>query len=281
VSQGWGHLTIDGVAFGNSSATPVMQEAIFLQWCNGATITNCWFEGTYAVADIVLGNIGYGGSGINIVGNVICNSNSAQTSGVYSIQILDVHDWTISGNRIGGIGTVANNVYINNQGSGGNLGVNQIMPNSIVQVQDASVLTENTIIDQNGNQIGFMPLALPTMDLQAVGTAQTVTVSTNVNAGQLLYLSSAGTYLNASATSAATMNVIGMATQTVSSGNTCVILTHGYFMNTAWSWSPIGSGVYLYCSTTGQLTATAPSSAGNVVQWCATPITSNIVLFNI
>jgi hypothetical protein len=125
-------------------------------------------------------------------------------------------------------------------------------------------------------------VALPTGDLQIGDNSKTmlITVTTNVNAGQLLYLSNSGTYLNASATSITTMLPVGMATQTVTAGSLVRMLVYGTIKMTSWSWATVGSGTPLYVSTTGVLTSTAPTATGNIDFPCAYPVSSNTVFFS-
>jgi parallel beta-helix repeat protein len=113
-----------------------------------------------------------------------------------------------------------------------------------------------------------------------MGQVLTATVSSAMNAGQLVYLSTTQTYLNASATSISTMLPIGLTTQSAALNAKCVILQQGYLNMPSWNWTTLGSGTPLYCSTTGVLTTTYPAATGNIDYPCAYPIAATIIHFS-
>jgi hypothetical protein len=82
------------------------------------------------------------------------------------------------------------------------------------------------------------------------------------DSGDLYYLNSSGTWVKADASAAVTST--GMLAIALGSSPTSGMLIKGFY-NTAFSLT-IGDEVYISSSTAGDMTATAPSGAGDVVR---------------
>lgn len=117
----------------------------------------------------------------------------------------------------------------------------------------------------------------PSSNQTAVGITSLKTVDTNtVGFGSLLILSSDGNYDEANAGSSSTMPCTAMA---LSAGTgSLTVLKQGYVRDDSWSWTP---GSILYVDTTaGQITSTAPSGSGEVVQIIGNAESSTVIYFN-
>jgi len=87
---------------------------------------------------------------------------------------------------------------------------------------------------------------------------------------KLVYRGTLGTWLLADADALTTMPPLGITLEAIPMGNKGRILMNGYVADTSWSWTVGGSAGKIYASeTAGELTQTAPSTEGNVVQCVA------------
>jgi hypothetical protein len=113
-----------------------------------------------------------------------------------------------------------------------------------------------------------------TLTGSGVGTAGSVAVSgftadtAGVAAGNALYISTASKVLGTIATSIAAASAVGFSDATATSGVALNIVTQGVVTPTLQTseaaWTP-GAAVYLSATEAGKVTATAPSTAGQVV----------------
>ena len=117
----------------------------------------------------------------------------------------------------------------------------------------------------------------PDADHTVSGITADVTVDVNATGiGALLYVASDGNYEEADADAAATMPATAIAMET--GIGTKEVLTHGYFRDDTWAWTP---GQLLYASTTaGAITATAPSGTGDQVQVIGYAVSADVIYFN-
>ena len=94
----------------------------------------------------------------------------------------------------------------------------------------------------------------------------------------LVYVHSDGKVKEADADAAGTMPVIGIAVNDIANEADGTILLHGYVRVNSWNWTP---GQLLYASTTtGGITATAPSGSGDQVQVVAVAVNADTIYFN-
>jgi hypothetical protein len=94
---------------------------------------------------------------------------------------------------------------------------------------------------------------------------------TGVNAGatiaqwEAVYMGSGGEWLLADATDDTAAPCRGLAAAAGTDNNPMTVVTEGVIRNDAWNWTTLGAPIYL-STTTGGLTQTAPSAAGEIVQ---------------
>lgn len=118
-------------------------------------------------------------------------------------------------------------------------------------------------------------LALP--DHGYSGTTIQDTVDDPVSFGEVLFLSSTGWRL-ADADATSTMPGIALAVEANSSGSTPRLLLKGIVRDDSWAFT---KGDRLYVDTTsGQITATAPSGSGDIVQTIGFALSATKVLFD-
>jgi hypothetical protein len=115
--------------------------------------------------------------------------------------------------------------------------------------------------------------------LEAAFGLQSALFDSTTAAGAPLYVSSSGHVERANAGALATSDVVGLAYEAVTSGQTGQYLQNGFLTLADWS-AIIGSANltagtrYFLDTTTGQLTATAPSTIGQVVVWVGTAVST-------
>lgn len=94
---------------------------------------------------------------------------------------------------------------------------------------------------------------------------------------KLVYRGADSLWYLADADAAATMPVLGITMGAIPANRKGEILLWGYIGDTSWTWT---AGLEIYASTTpGELTHTAPSGAGDIVQVVAVAITATIIDF--
>ena len=121
------------------------------------------------------------------------------------------------------------------------------------------------------------------VNLCFTGASIYATVGEDVAIGDILYLKSDGKFWKADADVAGTTNgLVVLATTTILTNASGVLLTNGYIKNTSWSFTP---GVPLYISATpGNATTTAPTSArlvgyaysSNIINFHPEPLSSGL-----
>jgi len=128
-----------------------------------------------------------------------------------------------------------------------------------------------------GTNPGGIPLNTPINDLTGTGVTSYGTVDANsTGVGAALYIASDGNYEEADADAVTTMPCVALALET-GTGNKKILL-QGYIRNNSWTWTP--GGQIFISPTTGLLTQTSPSVAGQQVQIVGYAIKSNTVFFN-
>jgi parallel beta-helix repeat protein len=166
-----------------------------------------------------------------------------------------------------GIANTADCSFINNEASGN--GGNQIY------------------MGDGGNGLNYFSEnnILGTLDLQGTYTwdaqCASVTVGQNVAAGDVLFYNSTG-YFDANAVSSATLpteGVFGIATEAVSSGEVCTVVTAGQFNLPTWTWN-VNLPLYVSNSTAGGMMQTYPSGSGEQSEIVAQALSATTILFN-
>ena len=118
-----------------------------------------------------------------------------------------------------------------------------------------------------------------TLSANLTGTGMVVTETVDVNAfgiGAALYKAADGNWETADASAAATAPCTALAL--ASGTGSLKILLQGFLRRDAWNWTP---GQILYLSeTTGDITATAPTTSGAQVQVVGIAWTADIIYFN-
>jgi len=100
-----------------------------------------------------------------------------------------------------------------------------------------------------------------------------------IEAGQLVGLNGSGQLVLADADAATPIEAVGFALERAVAGETIGVAQIGRLENPAWSFTP---GARLFTSgTAGGFTATAPATAGNIVQPVARALTATKVAVNV
>jgi hypothetical protein len=153
-----------------------------------------------------------------------------------------------------------------------------------------SIQSSGITIDDSNNLTGVSSatvtlLSTPNISLTATlgsnNTAAGIYTSATVDANTtglwaLLYLASDGHYEEADADAATTMPGIALALATGT--GTKNVLLWGYARYDTWNWTP---GGFVYAdTTTGGMTQTAPSGAGDIIQIVGIALSADILFFN-
>ena len=116
-----------------------------------------------------------------------------------------------------------------------------------------------------------------------VPTTTLATVANTVTIGQVMYYNGTNSqYYLAKADSNADMGTtyaVALATQGIAATHQCNLVTQGYYTYQSWSWT-IGGNIYVSASTAGGLTQTAPSGAGNVIEYVGYAVSATTIYFN-
>ena len=109
----------------------------------------------------------------------------------------------------------------------------------------------------------------------------TITTTVSVTAGQVLFQNSSGYYLAKSLTSATlpTQGIFGIAMQTVSSGNPCIVVTSGSLTIATYSLTT-GAAYYVSNSTAGALMLGSPLGTGQQSQLIGQATNATTILLN-
>jgi len=117
-----------------------------------------------------------------------------------------------------------------------------------------------------------------TVDSTYSGIHTSDAVGESVNAGDVCYMKLDGAYWKANASASTTMPGIVLVTSHAAAAASATLLHIGYFRLNSWAWTV---GGLIYTSTTsGGLTQTAPSAAGEQVQAVGYAVTADIIYFN-
>lgn len=110
-----------------------------------------------------------------------------------------------------------------------------------------------------------------------------INAGATISLGQVVYLSSTGSWLLANATSDTTpVPASGLAVAAGTSGNPVGVIYSGVIRNSGWAWTNFGPRNPVYLDTTsGGLTQTAPAASGNVIQRIGYPLSATTVLVNV
>lgn len=129
-----------------------------------------------------------------------------------------------------------------------------------------------------GGAVSGMSLDTAIADVSVSGTTIAIAAGENLAFGNAVYIKSDGKAWLADANAAGLFPADGMATGTVTTGNTATILLSGLARNDAWAWT---AGSKLYLSTTaGAMTHTAPSATDDCIQVVGRAISATKILFN-
>lgn len=110
-------------------------------------------------------------------------------------------------------------------------------------------------------------------------TAVVLTAGAAISQGQLIGINSSGQAVLADADAGTPIPAVGFALRDVASGEKGAFAIAGELIDSSWSWT---AGQKLYLSgTAGGLTATAPSTATNLVQPVGIALSATKVLLNI
>jgi hypothetical protein len=98
------------------------------------------------------------------------------------------------------------------------------------------------------------------------GRQETALAGENLSAGNICYYKSDGKYWKTSASSLSTaQGILRLVATAVNADASGLFLIDGTYKNDAWSWSTVGSPVYLG-TLLGEVTQTEPSGAGQVIR---------------
>lgn len=101
-------------------------------------------------------------------------------------------------------------------------------------------------------------------DASFSGVTTTMTVGESVTFGDALYIKSDGKLWLGDADAETTTPVIALATGSADADDEIEVLLCGFMRNDSWNWT-VGSEIYV-SETAGDITQTAPSDTGDVVQ---------------
>jgi hypothetical protein len=100
----------------------------------------------------------------------------------------------------------------------------------------------------------------------------------NLAAGDLVYVTATGTVAKADASASnASKTAVGFVLTAVTNGNPATVYLEG--INDSLSGLTVGSRYFLSGTTAGGITATAPSTAGHVVQLVGVAVSANSLVF--
>lgn len=120
----------------------------------------------------------------------------------------------------------------------------------------------------------------PASDHSATGpTTGTFNAGSSITAMELVYLASDGEWAKADADADTTSNgMLTIALAAGTDGNPLLVATAGSFVrDDTWNWTP---GAILYVdTTTGAITATAPSGSGDIVRVVGYAVTADVIYF--
>lgn len=143
----------------------------------------------------------------------------------------------------------------------------------MARVNGVEKLLGNTVV---GRQLIWDPS--PNVDLSATGNVITATVDSNATGfGALLYMASDGNWDEADADALATMPGLAMALES-GTGSKKIALWWSWVRKDAWSFSTKGAPVYA-STTTGGITETKPSGAGDQVAIVGQVWTAGVLYF--
>ena len=94
----------------------------------------------------------------------------------------------------------------------------------------------------------------------------------------MLYEQSNGNYYLANAVSSSAMNVVALATTSVSTGQQCQLMSQGFFNNPSWTWT-VGGSIFVSNTTAGGLTQTLPATSGNIDQYVGYAVSATEIYF--
>lgn len=140
----------------------------------------------------------------------------------------------------------------------------------------AAALREMTL----ANLLKILYLEVPSSDGGYSGFTETVTVDANATGvGAALYEASDGHYEEADADASTTMPCTALALE--SGTGSKLVLRYGYLYRTAWSWTKSGgfADALFISTTTGALTKTSPTGAGDQIQIAGWVHSANVVYF--
>lgn len=250
---------------------------------NSSGIEKAVYEGAEPIDVLVAKAVTNANHAAQVLGSVPAGGSTGQVLSKLSNADGDA-DWT----AVSTVGDVtaasafgSDNRLLRSDGSG------KAVQSSSVQLDDAGNLTNITSVEANSVQAAGIVLASGGIsinkDLVSDNSYSGVTI-TGINGGEnisqweAVYFSfTDGEWMKASASLAGKFPAAGIAVASTTNGAPAVVLTSGIIRHDAWSWS---AGALYLSTTTGGLTQTSPSSAGECVQPIGWAITPDIVFLN-
>ena len=99
-----------------------------------------------------------------------------------------------------------------------------------------------------------------------------------IAAYSVVYINAAGQWAAADADLAATMPVVGLATEPLRVNQKGRVLLQGFAASNTWTWVP--GGVIYASATVGALTQTKPAGAGDIVQVVGYAVSATLIYFD-
>ncbi len=213
------------------------------------TWQDVWTTATaYNVADLVIDDVN-GADTKNIY-----RSNTTHTSGVWATDLASGY-WDLV------IDVSASEAY------------------AAAAAASAAAAAQSATDAEAWHDLGFVLDPTPDSDHTVSGfRADDLTAGENLVFGDFCFLKSDGKYWKADATDASTAPCSTMCMETLSADQTGEYLFRGFARDDSWSWT-IGALLYL-SDTAGELTETAPSGTGNVIQPIGIAQSATVVMMN-
>jgi len=147
---------------------------------------------------------------------------------------------------------------------------------SIVNLGSGTLGQLNTAISDATINPYELDLDATLADGEAVGITDSVAINSSITAMQPLYINASFEFTAADATDDTTMPARCLSLESGTSG-TIKALFNGKVRNDSWSWS---TGCIYVDITTGDLTQTAPSATGNIIQVVGFAISATVAYFD-
>ena len=210
----------------------------------------------------------FSGSHIGITGNAVVNGNLSGSTISGSITMnMDGNARVTVRKNTGGAGYTRRRINFI-EGTNVSFTVGDDVGNEEVDVTVSSSITGSQL------QLNQYPVSNSGSDgLKITGIAGETLATFNA-----VYVKSTdGKFWKADCSTGSKMPIIAMATSALAAGATGSFLLQGTMRVDAWAY---GTGSVFYGSTAGQLSTTAPTGSGNIVQTVGVALSSTTILFN-